>query len=134
MFYWYLDEKEAAATLPRLAEILGMEAEEAEEKVRKYEGRYFEPVPIARDISPEVYTKLVEDAPNLPGVFIDPQPIRYYPQGDLLSTTLGYVGEITQAQLDDPDWKDYKMEASWASKAWFVLRDRSQGEKRWIPG
>jgi len=109
VFYWYLDEKEAAATLPRLAEILGMEAEEAEEKVRKYEGRYFEPVPIARDISPEVYTKLVEDAPNLPGVFIDPQPIRYYPQGDLLSTTLGYVGEITQAQLDDPDWKDYKM-------------------------
>ncbi|HHT84888.1 MAG: penicillin-binding protein 2 [Bacillota bacterium] len=109
VFYWYLDEKEAATTLPHLADILGMEPAEVEEKVRKYEGRYFEPVPIARDITPEIYTKIVEDAPNLPGVFIDPQPIRYYPQDDLLSTTLGYVGEITQSQLDDPQWKDYKM-------------------------
>jgi len=109
VFYWYLDESEAATTLPRLAEILGMDLAEVEEKVKRYEGRYFEPVPIARDISPETYTKIVEDAPNLPGVFIDPQPIRYYPHDDLLSTTLGYVGEITQAQLDDPRWEGYKM-------------------------
>ncbi|MGI6618593.1 MAG: penicillin-binding protein 2 [Bacillota bacterium] len=109
VFYWYLDESEAATTLPRLAEILGMDLAEVEEKVKRYEGRYFEPVPIARDIPPETYTKIVEDAPNLPGVFIDPQPIRYYPHYDLLSTTLGYVGEITQAQLDDPRWEGYKM-------------------------
>lgn len=109
VFYWYLDESEATTTLPRLADILGMELGEIEEKVKRYEGRYFEPVPIARDITPEIYTKIVEDSPNLPGVFIDPQPIRYYPQNDLLSTTLGYVGEITQSQLDDPQWKDYKM-------------------------
>lgn len=109
VFYWYLDESEAATTLPRLAEILGMDLAEVEEKVKRYEGRYFEPVPIARDIPPETYTKIVEDAPNLPGVFIDPQPIRYYPHDDLLSTTLGYVGEITQAQLDDPRWEGYKM-------------------------
>ncbi len=109
VFYWYLDESEAATTLPRLAEILGMDLAEVEEKVKRYEGRYFEPVPIARDIPSETYTKIVEDAPNLPGVFIDPQPIRYYPHDDLLSTTLGYVGEITQAQLDDPRWEGYKM-------------------------
>lgn len=109
VFYWYLDEKEAEVTLPRLAEILGMEPEEVLEKVKKYEGRYYEPIPIARDISPEIYTRIVEDAPNLPGVFIDPQPTRYYPYGDLLSTTLGYVGEITQAQLGHPEWEGYKM-------------------------
>jgi len=50
-------------------------------------------------------------------VFIDPQPIRYYPHDDLLSTTLGYVGEITQAQLDDPRWKVTKWGVSWASRA-----------------
>ena len=50
VFYWYLDESEAATTLPRLAEILGMDLAEVEEKVKRYEGRYFEPVPIARDI------------------------------------------------------------------------------------
>lgn len=109
VFYWYLDEDEANATLPRLSNILGMELSEVEEKVKQYSGRYFEPVPIAKDISPEIYTRIVEDSPNLPGVFIDPQPIRYYPQNELMSTTLGYVGEITQTQLDDPDWKDYRM-------------------------
>ncbi|HHY11410.1 MAG TPA: penicillin-binding protein 2 [Firmicutes bacterium] len=109
VFYWYLDESEAEATLPRLASILGMEPAEIEAKVRQYAGRYFEPVPIAKGITPETYTRIVEDSPNLPGVFIDPQPIRYYPQDELMSTTIGYVGEITQSQLDDPGWKDYRM-------------------------
>ena len=109
VFYWYLDKEKANETLPRLSSILGIELSEVEAKVQQYSGRYFEPIPIAKDISAEVYTKIVEDAPSLPGVFIDPQPIRYYPENDLMSTTLGYVGEITGSQLADPKWEGYRM-------------------------
>lgn len=109
VYYWYLDEEKAAETLPRLSTLLGLRIEDIQKKIQQYQGRYFEPVPIARDISPEKYTAIVEDAPNLPGVFIEPEPIRYYPGGMLGSATLGYVGEITQAQLADPRWAGYKV-------------------------
>ncbi len=109
VFYWYLDQARAEETLPKLSSILGIELPEIEKKVKQYSGRYFEPIPIAKDISPEIYTKIAEGAPNLPGVFIDIQPVRYYPEGDLMSTSLGYVGEITGAQLADPRWQDYRM-------------------------
>lgn len=109
VFYWYLDEAKAEETLPRLSEILDMELEQIEKKVQQYAGRYYQPIPIAKDISPEIYIRIAEDAPNLPGVFIEPQPIRYYPQGSLMSTTLGYVGEISQSQLADAQWADYKI-------------------------
>jgi penicillin-binding protein 2 len=107
--YWYLDKEKALQALPRLAQILDMKLEDIEAKVQKYAGRYFEPIPIAKDISPEQYTMIVEEAPNLPGVFIDPQPIRAYLYGSLAGPVLGYVSEISEAQLADPDLKGYKM-------------------------
>ena len=109
VFYWYLDKEKAESTLPRLAGILGLDLGEIQKKVQQYSGRYFEPIPIAKDITPEQYTAIVEDAPDLPGVFIEPQPIRYYPEGELASPVLGYVGEITDSQLKSERYKDYKM-------------------------
>ncbi|MGI6643999.1 MAG: penicillin-binding protein 2 [Bacillota bacterium] len=109
VYYWYLDQEKADATLPRLCQILGIDESEMEAKVKKYSGRYFEPIPIARDIDPETHTAIVEDAPNLPGVFIEPEPIRFYPEGELASTVLGYVSEITAEQLEDPVWDGYSM-------------------------
>jgi len=109
VFYWYLDKDRADKTLPRLAKILGIDVSDIEKRLVQYAGRYFEPIPIAKDITPQQYTAIVEDSPNLPGVFIEPQPIRYYPEGELASPTLGYVGEITKSQLSDPRWENYKM-------------------------
>ena len=109
VYYWYLDKTKADETLPRLSDILGLKVEDVEKKIAQYQGRYFEPVPIARDITPEKHTAIVEDAPNLPGVFIEPEPIRYNPGNDLASAVLGYVSEITESQLKDPRYAGYKM-------------------------
>jgi penicillin-binding protein 2 len=35
----------------------------------------------------------------LPGVLVETQPIRKYPYGEMLAHTLGYIGEISQAEL-----------------------------------
>jgi penicillin-binding protein 2 len=99
VYYWYTDEADAEKTLPHLASILGMDMEDIEKRLLQYRGRYFEPVPIAKDITPEQYTAIVEDAPLLRGVFIEPEPIRYYPGGSLMSPILGYVGEISEREL-----------------------------------
>ena len=109
VYYWYLDKAKADETLPRLSAVLGLRPQDVEKKIAQYQGRYFEPVPIARDITTEKYTAIVEDAPNLPGVFIEPEPIRYYPGKDLAAPVLGYVGEVTEAQLADPRWEGYKL-------------------------
>jgi penicillin-binding protein 2 len=109
VYYWYLDKTKADQTLPRLSELLGLNLEDVEKKIAQYQGRYFEPVPIARDIAPEKYTAIAEDAPNLPGVFIEPEPIRYYPGGMLASSFLGYVAEITEGQLKDARYEGHKV-------------------------
>lgn len=109
VYYWYLDKAKADETLPRLADLLGLKLEEVQKKIEQYQGRYFEPVPIARDIPPEKYTAIAEDAPNLPGVFIEPEPIRYYPAGMTGAPMFGYVGEITEAELADSKFTGYKV-------------------------
>jgi penicillin-binding protein 2 len=99
VYYWYIDKEEADKTLPHLSSILGLDMAEIEKRLIQYKGRYFEPIPIARDISPEQYTAIVENAPLLRGVFIEPEPIRFYPGGHLMSPILGYVGEISEREL-----------------------------------
>ncbi len=109
VFYWYLDEERANEVIPQLADLLDIDESDIKAAISKYKGRYFEPVPIAKDITPMQYTALVEDAPRLPGVFIDSVPIRCYPEKGLAAHVLGYVGEITGAQLENPRWAGYKM-------------------------
>ena len=96
VYYWYTDKTQAEAVLPRLAAILGTDMADVEKRVLQYQGRYFEPIPIAKDITPEQYTAIVEDAPNLTGVFIEAEPIRFYPNNEVMSPILGYVGEISE--------------------------------------
>jgi penicillin-binding protein 2 len=107
VYYWYTDKTQAEAVLPRLAAVLGTDMADVEKRVLQYQGRYFEPIPIAKDITPEQYTAIVEDAPNLTGVFIEAEPIRFYPNNEVMSPILGYVGEISEWQLQDARYSDY---------------------------
>lgn len=109
VYYWYTDKAQADATLPRLASILGIDLVQIQERVQQYQGRYFEPIPIAKDVTPEQYTAIVEDAPRLTGVFIEPEPIRFYPNNELMSPILGYIGEIAGWQLSSPRYQGYKV-------------------------
>lgn len=109
VYYWYTDETQAAAALSRLANILGVEKGDIQKRVQQHQGRYFEPISIAKNVTPEQYTAIVEDAPALPGVFITPEPIRFYPNNEVMSPILGYVGEIAERQLADARYKGYKV-------------------------
>jgi penicillin-binding protein 2 len=43
-----------------------------------------------------------------PELRVDLQPQRHYPYNKVLAHVLGYVGEVSPKQLDNPDFKDFK--------------------------
>jgi len=106
----YLGIQNSNQVIRHLSELLvgeasfhGMNARQIELEIQnKIKGntRPYEPVRLAVNVSQETVNKLEEQRLELPGVNIDVEPVRYYPYGDLLSQTLGYVREITSEQLE----------------------------------
>ncbi len=65
------------------------------------QARPFEPVKVAIDVSWETVVQVRERQMELPGVIVEEEPIRNYPQGELLTHVLGYVREIKEEQLKE---------------------------------
>ena len=81
----------------QLAEILELEEIKIKEKIDKNLNNGA--IRIKRDISRKALILLEENKPELPGVIIEKTPIREYVYNDLASHVLGYVGEISAAEL-----------------------------------
>jgi len=86
-------------TLDRICEILNIDKEVALDKF-KLEENPFMPVKIAHDISYEELSIIEENIDDLNGVEVGVEPLRNYPYGKLLCHILGYVGEITSAEIE----------------------------------
>ncbi len=91
-------------TLEALKKIMPLD--EAEEKrVRKdlKRNRSFVPVKIKDNLSWEETTKILLNAPDLPGVFIDEGLSRYYPYKEMFAHVVGYVAAVSEKdEKDDP--------------------------------
>ncbi|HHY37578.1 MAG TPA: penicillin-binding protein 2 [Clostridia bacterium] len=101
-----IDVEEVAS---RLASILGMSEQEIRSRIENPETPLYMPVLIKEDISPEVQTRLEEDAYDLPGVVLEMEPKRVYPNGDFAGHLLGYLREIGQEELREKYSKGYRM-------------------------
>ena len=60
----------------------------------------YRPVTILNDVPPELQAVIAEHQEELPGVSVDPVPVRSYPQGELAGQVLGFVQEINEQELD----------------------------------
>lgn len=69
----------------------------------------YQPVEVAINVNQQTVAQIEENHPFLPGISINVMPIRYYPNGTLLSQTLGYVGRITQSEWQKLKNKGYQM-------------------------
>ncbi len=85
--------------LDLLASLLKMEKETIKKKVDQNKSGY-EPIRLATDIGMDVVTMIEEHRHELPGVTIEVEPLRYYPYDSLAAQLLGYVGEISQEELE----------------------------------
>jgi len=62
--------------------------------------RPFAPVRLDRNVSREKVAIVETNVLDLPGVFVEVTPIRYYHNGPMISHIVGYTGEITEKELE----------------------------------
>jgi penicillin-binding protein 2 len=91
-----------------LSRLLDIPADELGRRLDDPTYYVFNPIPIATDVSRRVAFYLKEHGDDFPGVDVVEQPVRTYPEGSLAAHVLGYLGQISQAKLDDPSFAGYR--------------------------
>ncbi len=88
------------ATVAAVAAALGLDHAELAGKVRAVEPfRRFEPVRVKDDVGRQEVAALEALRYEHPGVLVEVEPRRSYPHGTLASHVVGYVGQISAAEL-----------------------------------
>ncbi|HEY9845354.1 MAG TPA: penicillin-binding protein 2, partial [Candidatus Caenarcaniphilales bacterium] len=111
VFIWPIAKTKAQwpRTLQLLSEIL--KTPEAEIQKRLEQAGYTSPllVRIARNIPLDQVVALAERSSELVGVEVDEEAIRNYPHGELAAHVLGYIGEMTDAELAQKQAEGYRL-------------------------
>jgi penicillin-binding protein 2 len=91
-----------AEVLQRLAGILAMDVEPIRQAVQqgRSEGDAFTPVVVRRGVDESAVQQIEEQHPRLPGVVVQPEAVRYYPEGPLLAHVLGYLGALSPEEYE----------------------------------
>lgn len=98
------------ATISAVAAALGLDRAELTHKVRAVESyRRFEPLRVKEDVGRHEVAALEALCYEHPGVIVEVEPRRSYPYGLLASHVLGYVGQISAAELKARAELGYRM-------------------------
>lgn len=104
------------ATLVRLRPILGLSSERIRTVMEDYRKAPNRPVVVEHDASEGAVAKLAERQFLFPRVLVREYPKRYYPAGSAVAHVAGYVGEISEGQLEQPEFRDYR-QGRWIGQA-----------------
>ena len=100
---------ELPETLVALQELLDISSDDLRKfELRSRQRRPYEAIPLRFKLTEEERALLAVNRYHLPGVVVDAQLVRHYPQGALFSHAVGYVGRINeeeQAQLDVANYR-----------------------------
>ena len=91
----------------RLAGILGVTPDSIRKKISQQDNP-LEPIRIKNDVGPEIITRIEERREELPGVVIEVQAVRNYINNELGAHLFGYVGEISDGELEKKKEQGYK--------------------------
>ena len=108
------EDDDGTAVLQRLAESLGVSRESIEQKLMPcgsegapplpvcWDGSPYQPIPVAKDVATETALTIMERRADFPGITAQLEAVREYPSpfDANLAHVLGYVGPVTQEQLD----------------------------------
>jgi penicillin-binding protein 2 len=100
--------EEAERVLDRLSDLLQLEREEIAERLTSRRYSPFRAIPIAFDVAPEIVFTVREHQELFPGVVAEMLPVRTYPHGTVAAHMGGYLGEISEEELADPQFTDYR--------------------------
>ncbi|MFY0990362.1 penicillin-binding protein 2 [Halomonas sp. C05BenzN] len=93
------------ATLTLLVDLLELSDEEIEAfRVRsRQRQRPFQPALLMSDLDEDQIARLAVNRHRLPGVEVEAQLLRYYPDAEIMAHALGYVGRINAEELQTLD-------------------------------
>ena len=92
------------ATLTELKQLIGISDEEISRfKSLRHRRKGFESVPLRLQLNEEEIAKFSVKMPYFPGVAIRARLLRSYPYGELTAHAVGYVGRISEAELQNLD-------------------------------
>ncbi|HTR00046.1 MAG TPA: penicillin-binding protein 2 [Candidatus Acidoferrum sp.] len=97
-------------SLALLADLINLAPEEVDKlKVRlKRRAVPFSPVPVRMNLNEVDIANIAVNQFRLPGFAIEAQLARHYPQGELLAHALGYIGSISEDELENLDPVNYE--------------------------
>ena len=90
-----------------LSELLDISYESLDKKIKQNEGRV-DPILVKADLTPEMIAKVEERRGALPGVVIEAQAVRDYPNKEIAAHMLGYISEINEETLKKRKELDYR--------------------------
>lgn len=100
--------KNIDATIQQLGSFIKIDAEDLKQFKRQRRLHHrFEPVPIRLKLNEEEVAKFSIERYRFPGVAIQAQMIRFYPQGSSFAAIVGYMGRINEKELQSVDPVNY---------------------------
>lgn len=96
------------ASLRRLSGTVELKPEQIESAVRRFKRAPNRPTVILNDAAFDVVSVLEEHRVEFPGLIIQSAPKRFYPESTAVSSFVGYTGEVTESELNSPEFENYK--------------------------
>ncbi|HMK96362.1 MAG TPA: hypothetical protein VK425_02385, partial [Acidimicrobiales bacterium] len=81
-----------------LSALLGEPASRVKAAIDNNQYSPYQPVPVAQGVPEQVVLAIDEDQDLLPGVQVQAEPVRYYPQATTMANIIGYVYRITSPE------------------------------------
>jgi penicillin-binding protein 2 len=96
------------SALAQLAPTLQLGQSDINNAIRRYRRAPTRPTVVLADASIDIVSVLEEHRLDFPRLIIQSVPKRYYPDGPSVASFVGYTGEITESDLNDPKYAAYK--------------------------
>lgn len=102
------NEDSLRVMMRRIGEVVPVSAEQVGAAVRRFRREPTRPTVLFADASFALVSVLEERRVEFPGLIIQSAPRRHYPDGPAVSALVGYTGEISESELEDQRFAEYK--------------------------
>ncbi|HEY1953651.1 MAG TPA: penicillin-binding protein 2 [Gemmatimonadaceae bacterium] len=96
------------SALSQLAPTLQLTNNDINLAIRRYRRAPTRPTVILPDATIDIVSVLEEHRLDFPRLIIQSVPKRYYPDGPVVASFVGYTGEVSESELNDPKYANYK--------------------------
>jgi penicillin-binding protein 2 len=99
-------EDSLRSAMTRLSTTIPLTAYEMNKAVQRFRRAPNRPTVILADASFDIVSVLEEHRVEFPGLIIQSSPKRFYPESTAVAAFVGYVGEITENELNSPEYRE----------------------------